>query len=167
MNSKIPYCASDVSSFFIRKGVSSLKLQKLLYYAQIWFFVIYKKHLFNDKIQGWIYGPAIYSVWNTFKYMKKNSTIPKSRANDVDLKQVEDFLNELWQAYGHLSSAELVDLTHNELPWLSSRNGLLKDQPGDNEVIIDEKTTIQFKLTHDNKIPYINKLNSLGHFSNT
>ena len=77
---KTNYRALDVSSFFIKKGVSPLKLQKLLYYSQLWFFVKNDKRLFDDRIQAWIYGPVVYDVWANFKFMKRSSIIPNNRA---------------------------------------------------------------------------------------
>lgn len=164
---KTNYKAIDVSSFFIRKGVSPLKLQKLLYYSQVWFFVRNDRKLFVDRIQAWIYGPVIYDVWSSFKYMKRNSIIPIDRAynNHID-ESIIAHLNDVWVSYGHLSGSDLVDLTHNELPWKNSRKGLLNTEPSDNEVIINNHTVECFRLDSHNKIPIVNKKNTLGHYSN-
>lgn len=164
---KTNYTALDISSFFIKKSISPLKLQKLLYYSQVWFFVKNEQTIFNDKIKAWIYGPVVYDVWSAFKYMKRSSTIPIKRAsNPVFEDSIIIHLENIWTSYGHLSGADLVDLTHNELPWKNSRKGLLKDDPSDNEVIIDKHTTANFFLDSQNKIPFVNKRNSLGHYSN-
>jgi len=161
------YKALDIASFFIKKGVSPLKLQKLLYYSQVWFFIKKNDKLFQDKIQAWIYGPVIYDVWNNFKYMKRSVLIPYNRAINLDFTDEITFhLQDVWDAYGHLSGADLVDLTHSDLPWKNSRKGLLNDQPSDNEVLIDKDTISDFVLDPIDKIPVINKGNSLGHYSN-
>ncbi|MDO6739463.1 Panacea domain-containing protein [Wenyingzhuangia sp. 2_MG-2023] len=159
--------AIDISSFFIQKGVSPLKLQKLLYYSQLWFYVKNDKKLFNDKIQAWIYGPVVYDVWSSFKYMKRSSIIPTNRAKDLNLDiSILNHLNDVWSAYGHLSGSDLVDLTHDDLPWKNSRKGLLNSQPSDKEVVIDNDTVVDFSLDSHNKIPFVNIQNSLGHYSN-
>jgi len=164
---KTNYKALDIASFFIKKGVSPLKLQKLLYYSQVWFFIKKNDKLFQDKIQAWIYGPVIYDVWNNFKYMKRSVLIPYNRAINLDFTDEIIFhLQDVWNAYGHLSGADLVDLTHSDLPWKNSRKGLLNDQPSDNEVLIDKDTLSDFVLDSSNKIPVINRGNSLGHYSN-
>jgi len=103
MNSK----AIDISNFFIGKGVSHLKLQKLLYYSQLWYFVKEQTCLFDDVIKAWMYGPVVESVWHRFKYTKKNNLIPKSRTVKTDLANLNEHLNQVWDAYGHLSGAEL------------------------------------------------------------
>jgi uncharacterized phage-associated protein len=164
---KTNYSALDISSFFIKKGVSPLKLQKLLYYSQLWFFVKNDKMLFNDRIQAWIYGPVVYDVWANFKFMKRSSIIPISRANNLNLDDLTlNHLIDVWKSYGHLSGSDLVDLTHNDLPWKNSRKGLLSIQPGDKDVIINQNTTIDFTLDSHNRIPVVNTQNTLGHYSN-
>lgn len=123
--------------------------------------------LFNDRIQAWIYGPVVYSVWANFKFMKRSAIIPINRAVDFDLDDLTlNHLNNIWDSYGHLSGADLVDLTHNDLPWKNSRKGLLGNQPSDKDVIINQDTTIDFTLDSYNKIPFVNIQNSLGHYSN-
>lgn len=154
MNTTTNYKALDIASFFIKKGVSPLKLQKLLYYSQVWFFVKNKNKLFEDKISAWIFGPVVYDVWSNFKFVKRCSIIPESRANEASLNDVVlNHLEDVWKAYGHLSGSELVDLSHSELPWKNSRKGLLDNEPSDNEVIIDKSTTVDFILGLSDHIP--------------
>ncbi|MGB0981993.1 MAG: Panacea domain-containing protein [Winogradskyella sp.] len=164
---KTNYSALDISSFFIKKGVSPLKLQKLLYYSQLWFFVKNDKMLFNDRIQAWIYGPVIYDVWANFKFMKRSSIIPHSRAVSLSLDDLTlNHLADVWTSYGHLSGSDLVDLTHNDLPWKNSRKGLLSNQPSDKDVSINQYTTVDFALDSYNRIPVVTTQNTLGHYSN-
>ena len=158
--------ALDVASFFIKKGVSPLKLQKLLYYAQLWFFVKNKEKLFDNEISAWIYGPVVYEVWNEFKFVKRNAIIPKFRASNPDLSLVNDYLDDIWSSYGHLSGAQLIDLTHNEKPWKNSRKGLLSHIPSRNEVVINTNTTTDFMLMPNNTIPRMANEHSLGNYSN-
>lgn len=164
---KRPYTAIDIASFFINKGVTPLQLQKLLYYSQLWFFVKSGKYLFANSIKAWIYGPVIHSVWDNFRYMKRSSVIPLVRAKNVDLSDISGHLDNIWKAYGHLSGSQLVDLSHSELPWKTSRVGLLDDTPSDKVVSIDKATTKDFKLDYNNQIPIIQNKLSLGAYSNT
>lgn len=159
--------AIDLSSFFIKKGVTPLKLQKLLYYSQVWYFVKNDKLLFDDRIQAWIYGPVVYDVWASFKFMKRSSIIPSNRAHNLTIDDATtNHLDAIWKSYGHLSGADLVDLTHNDLPWKNSRKGLLSNQPSEKEVIINKDTTLYFTLDSHHKIPVVDTQNTLGHYSN-
>ena len=162
------YNALEISTFFIKKGVSPLKLQKLLYYSQLWFFVKNEKKLFTDRINAWIYGPVVHDVWSEFKYIKRTSEIPKKRMDSMfcDVSNVDNHLEDVWNAYGHLTGGDLVDLTHSESPWKNSRKGLLKNTPSNKEVLINSDTTIDFFLTKNNTIPIANSKNSFGNYSN-
>lgn len=167
MNNFKPYTAMEISSYFINKNVSPLKLQKLLYYSQLWFFVKNKKYLFSDQISAWIFGPVVYNVWSNFRFIKRTDIIPTHKANNVNLDNIINHLDDVWNAYGHLDGSQLVELTHNDKPWLISRNGLLNEQPSDKDVIINIDTTSDFKLNKDFTIPkVVFSNNSFGHFSN-
>jgi len=162
------YAAKDVAPFFIKKGVSPLKLQKLLYYSQVWTFVKSGNNLFTDDIKGWIYGPVVPDIWYRFRFMRRSDTIPQNNHFynlDSDLDPITyNFLNDVWNSYGHLSGADLVDLTHKELPWNLSRLGLLSNQPSNNSVLIDYKTTVNYKLTISGEIPLADNPKSIGQF---
>lgn len=47
--------------------LTNLKLQKLLYYAKGWYLALYDKPLFNDKIEAWVHGPVVPSIYHAFK----------------------------------------------------------------------------------------------------
>ncbi|QZE13887.1 DUF4065 domain-containing protein [Halosquirtibacter laminarini] len=162
------YTALDIASFFIKKGVTPLKLQKLLYYTQVWYFVKTKKYLMQESFQAWIYGPVVYDVWNSFRFIRRSDNIPQHKAKEVDLTSIQDHLTEVWNTYGHLKGSTLVDLTHNELPWKVSRKGLLTNQPSNNFIIIDKSTLKDFYLTQDGRVPKVQlgDSSSLGNFSN-
>lgn len=156
----------EIAPYFIQKGVSPLKLQKLLYYAQVWFFVRTGNKLFEDKIQAWIYGPVVYEIWDRFRFMRRSRIIPKNRLQPIDLGVIETHLDDVWKAYGHLKGADLVDLTHEELPWKNSRKGLLNDEPSGKEVLVNEDTTSDFILNEDHSIPKAQVGKTFGHYSN-
>jgi len=165
MNFSKNYNAIDIASFFIRKGVSPLKLQKLLYYSQVWFFVTERRMLFQDTIRAWKFGPVVHQVWSEFKYMKRSSVIPQDRAKNVNLKNVQGFLEEVWDAYGHLSSSNLVDLTHKEKPWQIARKGTKDGDPSKSLVVINVLTTSSYKLDGCGRIPRIKRFQELGRYS--
>lgn len=161
--------ANDIAPFFLMKGVSPLKLQKLLYYSQVWFIKKFDAKLFSDPIKAWVFGPVVAPIWSKFKIVRRNDIIsPVGHFYPYPTilpEHVSIHLNDVWAAYGHLSGAELVDLTHAELPWKSSRVGLLDNQPSDNEIILDNTTLSEYVLDRFHRIPYIKSNNSLGFFS--
>ena len=156
----------NTASFFVKKGVSPLQLQKLLYYAQVWFFVKHGNRLFFSDIKAWKYGPVVPEIWQLFRFIRRTDGIPRNKLDDYNPPSAfTSHLQEVWDAYGHLSGSQLVDLTHSELPWKLSRIGLLSDQPSSKPVIISKRTTREFILDHG-KIPFIPATSSRGEYSN-
>ena len=155
----------NIASFFVKRGVSPLKLQKLLYYAQVWFFVKHNNRLFSSDIKAWKYGPVVPDIWQLFKFIRRTDRIPPKKLDYyITPHELTNHLQEVCDAYSHLSGSQLVDLTHNELPWKLSRIGLLSDQPSNKPVIIFTQTTREFILDNG-KIPYIPPKPSRGDYS--
>jgi uncharacterized phage-associated protein len=131
--------ANTVADFFLcfarEHGdvLTPLKLQKLVYYAQAWHLALKGKPLFDEKIEAWIHGPVVRSVFTRFK---KYSWRPIDRA----VKQpslsgnVKKFLCEIFSVYGGFSAWDLERMTHKETPWLNARVGLAVDQEGTQEI---------------------------------
>lgn len=78
--SKNLYKAEDVAKYFIylgsqqvvgdnkeREGVTNLKLQKILYFAQVYFLAKIGKPLFADPIEAWEFGPVVPNVYHKLK----------------------------------------------------------------------------------------------------
>lgn len=123
--------AIDIANWFIVKanseklddtiseGVTNLKLQKLLYFAQAAHLSIYsKKPLFHDEIVAWKLGPVIEDVYRQFKKSNSNP-IPKPSNEDylkIDSGQTA-FLENVWSIFGKFSAAKLVKMSHEHQPW--------------------------------------------------
>lgn len=161
--------ANDVAPFFVKKGVSPLKLQKLLYYSQVWYIKKFGTILFIDPIRAWIYGPVVAPIWGKFKIVRRNDIIAPVNhfypCPTILPFQITNHLEDVWNSYGHLSGAELVDLTHSERPWKNSRAGLLDNQPSDNIIELNNTTLDDYQLDRFNNIPYVSSKKSLGFFS--
>ena len=70
--------ALSVAEYFIdksnkdKKSITNKKLQKLLYYAQVWSLVLNDEKLFSERIEAWVHGPAIPVVYRKFKGFEFN-----------------------------------------------------------------------------------------------
>lgn len=120
------YQANSVADWFLAYAeddptaeITHLKLQKILYYAQAHYMAVYNKPLFNDEIQAWQYGPVTPNVYNRFKN-EKSTNLYANEDFDFDSFSDEDnqFLIEIWEHYGQFSANKLVDMTHQETPWI-------------------------------------------------
>ena len=104
--------------------ISNLKMQKLLYYAQGFHLALYNESLFPEKIKAWQYGPVVEEIYN--EYREYNSgAIPKPRRINTKVFDEEkiSFLKEIYQVYGQYSALRLMQLTHSESPWNTTKIG--------------------------------------------
>jgi uncharacterized phage-associated protein len=104
-------------------SITHLKLQKLLYYAQAWAMVVFKKTLFEEDFQAWMHGPVLPSIWESYKHYGFDS-IPLCDFEDTLPNEVQELLEEIKSVYGEKSAKYLEELTHSEWPWREARAGL-------------------------------------------
>lgn len=129
----------DVAHYFVQlsysagepEPITTLKLQKMLYYAQGLALAKRDRQLFTDKIKAWCDGPVVPSVWHLFAPQR---VIP-CEATKVEL-DLDDrvFLRQVWKLYGKFSGDELSRMTHAEPPWKQARGGLPDHEPSDAEI---------------------------------
>lgn len=126
------YSPSQIADYFLSKieaekgdTISPLKLQKLVYYAQAWHYTVFGVPLFEEKIEAWVNGPVVPSLYYRFAPLHtKNSTI---NIKELDLKiplfkaTTKKLLDEVFNLYGERSGSYLEDLTHSEKPWIEAR----------------------------------------------
>jgi uncharacterized phage-associated protein len=116
----------DVARYFIRRGevssqndISHLKLQKLLYLAQLESVKSMGEVLFDEDIEAWDYGPIVKSVHDEFK---GSGTEPIYLGKpQVNLPQsTEELLRQVWDKWAVLSAFRLIDIVHSHKAWLDS-----------------------------------------------
>ncbi|WP_017186115.1 Panacea domain-containing protein [Alkalibacillus haloalkaliphilus] len=126
------FCASEIAAYFIHKStpntensITNLKLQKILYYAQGFHRALTGENLFHDKVEAWVHGPVVPTVYRNYKKYNFRDIIPENSPEPTQLDDnVENFLNEIWDLFKDYSGKDLEKKTHKESPWLNARNGL-------------------------------------------
>lgn len=99
--------------------ITPLKLQKLLYYIQGIALRIYGKPAFSNDISAWQYGPVVEEIYKQYKGRNPIST-PKTDYEVCDgLKKI---IQLVVSSYGQIEAGTLIDLTHDEDPWIKSIN---------------------------------------------
>jgi len=134
-----------VAEYFINKAnkegkpITNKKLQKLVYYAQAWSLVLNNKKLFSDKIEAWVHGPAIRTLYSKYKDFGFSPIKQDIKPEILEVFSVEDkkLLNSVWKVYGKLDSGYLEMLTHFETPWQAAREGLEGCESSSNEILPD------------------------------
>ncbi len=121
--------ASDVANYFIslsykddevdvdiHEGITNLKLQKMLYFAQAAHLALHDKELFKDKIEAWKYGPVVPVVYHNFQQYK-NQPLPRPLNIPKFHPEIKVFLDGIWELFDKYSAVELMHITHQHKPW--------------------------------------------------
>ncbi len=117
--------------------MSNMKLQKMLYYQQGFHLAYFNEPLFEEDIEAWMYGPVVPCVYERFK--KSGSKGLEPFAEEIALNNIEEVLfDEVYSVYGAFSARGLMNMTHQESPWLTTT-------PGVGNVISTDKLTQFFK----------------------
>lgn len=110
--------ALDVAQFLLEKlgPMTTMKLQKLVYYSQVWSVVWDDDRLFPEPIEAWKNGPVVRSLWESVRGQFRVSSLPKADVNRLTERQRET-VAAVSKAYGEKDAQWLSDLTHMESPW--------------------------------------------------
>lgn len=99
--------------------VDPRKLQKLVYYVQAWSLVWRQRPAFGERIEAWVDGPVSPDLWtdgiqHTGRVQSAGDLSPEDCAH----------VDRVLEAYGAMSTRELIDLSHDERPWREARGSL-------------------------------------------
>lgn len=116
---------------------SKLKLLKLLYYIQGYHLAMFNAPLFNDKMEAWLHGPVVPSVYIWAKKLTdeelQNQAMNDEQMGALNLHpQQTKLISEVLNIYNKYSAYGLRDKTHTEMPWLS-----VYEQGKNNEITTD------------------------------
>lgn len=141
--------ALDVARYLIHLANSEdepdllthLRLQKLLYYCQGWFLGLTSRQLFPERIEAWVHGPVVVSLYPHFADYGFCSIPPDSFPFDETQTTLSDgereFVESVWQVYREYSGSSLREMTHSEATWLDARRGLQPAERGSSEITAD------------------------------
>ena len=142
------YEAETIANAFLRiakeegKGISNMKIQKLLYFAQGHSMSLLGKELISDNCQAWDYGPVFPSVYHQFKHHGASDVKSEIVAEDdphrfepkLDVTS-QKLLRAVWNKYGKLGALRLSELSHvTKGPWSKTR----RRNAGDYRAVIDK-----------------------------
>jgi uncharacterized phage-associated protein len=116
--------AIDVSRYFIaadtEEGITNLKLQKLLYYAQGCFLAAFNKSLFDEEIEAWQHGPVVSEVYHHYKsYGSEHIKLDCLECEFYGKlnSQEKGLLANVQDIYGGYSAWKLRDMSHSDNAW--------------------------------------------------
>lgn len=125
----------DVAAYILEKrgSMTTMKLQKLVYYSQAWSLVWDEESLFPEEIQAWANGPVVPALYAVHRGEYKIDSIPDGKPHNLEPFQTET-IDEVLGFYGDKTSQWLSDLTHMEDPWQEARQGLAPGERGENPI---------------------------------
>ena len=143
------FCVSDkmllVLSYIFEqmKEVTPLALQKILYFIQGIYMVLYDKPLYEEDCMAWVHGPVYEEVYDLFKDFKYNPieddrfAIFKNRFDELG-EHEKKVIDLVINTFGKYSGKVLEDITHEELPWKNARAGYDASEPSREIISKDE-----------------------------
>lgn len=101
----------------IAEYITPLKLQKLLYYIQGLSAKVYGIPAFNNPLYAWSYGPVVSDVYQVYKGRNPIMTPTENVEISEGLNKIIDIVI---LSYGQIEAERLIDLTHQEEPWMNT-----------------------------------------------
>lgn len=130
--------AHDVAAYILSKcsPMSTMKLQKLVYYAQVWHLVWVDEPLFADRIEAWANGPVVPVLFRTHRGSFTVREWPRGNAGNLS-KVHTGTIDAVLKTYGGLDGRQLSYLTHSEDPWRNARGDLGPTEVSDAEITVE------------------------------
>lgn len=124
--SAVVYTATHIAECILNEcgNLSTMKLQKLVYYSQAAHLVYEGKPLFSDRIEAWANGPVVPELFkkHRHKFIVTKGFLGDSTIDELDVAAARSICRVL-DVLGNKTGAELSELTHSERPWSDARVG--------------------------------------------
>lgn len=127
----------DVAKYALDKlgYVSTMKLQKIVFYSHAYHLVKHGTPLFSDRIEAWVNGPVVRSL---FQAHRGQFIISAGFFGDLDAQmltpQEKESIDHVIYCIGDMSGADLSNLTHSEDPWKVARGKCDPDERSNAEI---------------------------------
>lgn len=122
----------DVANWFVQKRPTThKKIQKLCYYAYCWSIYCFNEdinnlnqRIFDAKFEAWVHGAVNKELYDELKRYGMD-TIKEVKCENpvIEDRNIIDFLEEVYDAYGDFSAFQLENINHSESPWKNARSG--------------------------------------------
>ena len=125
-NAEIREHIAENEEYEVYEGITHLKLQKLLYFAQGVFLSMNNGNkLFSEKIMAWEHGPVVEEVYFNYKDNGRNFIdLISNEENDKIIEKIENdsntsnILNMVYSNFAIYTAWQLRDMTHEPgTPW--------------------------------------------------
>jgi len=116
----------DTAQYILEKKgtMSTMKLQKLCYYAQAWSLVWDDAPLFPEDFEAWANGPVCRKLFLKTKGQYSVSATDETGGEGNLTDCQKDTIDQVLAHYGGHNAQWLSQLTHMEAPWNEARTGI-------------------------------------------
>jgi uncharacterized phage-associated protein len=104
--------------------ITAMKLQKLVYYSEVWNLVWEEESLFDESIEAWANGAVVPSLYASHRGEFKVNSNKLKVGNSKNLTDKEKRnIEKVVDFYGKYTAQQLSDINHQEQPWIDAREG--------------------------------------------
>lgn len=112
--------------------ITTMKLQKLVYYCQAWSLGWDGVPLFEEDFQAWANGPVCPELFEKHRgRFVVDASLLKSNADFAFDTDAIETMDSVLGYYGDKEPQWLSELTHKEAPWKEARAGIPSGVPSD------------------------------------
>lgn len=135
----------DAAAYILEKKgtMSTMKLQKLCYYAQAWSLVWDDEPLFEEEFEAWANGPVCRELFFKTQGQYSVSVSDETGGEGNLTDNQKDTIDQVLAHYGDRNAQWLSQLTHMEAPWNEARAGVPVGA-GCNRIISKESMAIYY-----------------------
>lgn len=111
----------DVAAYILRAHgeMTAMKLQKLVYYCQVWSVVWDERPMYGEPIEAWMNGPVVPALFAVHKGQFKVSSVDGNP--DALSQEEQEAAAVVLETYMPMGAQELSDLSRSERPWQEAR----------------------------------------------
>lgn len=144
------YNALDISKWFIirfeDRYITTSKLQRLLYYSEVWTLVLLNRVLLKEEFEAWSLGPTIKEVFNDYK-VYENKKILNIQVLGISIsRSILNILEQVYLTYGSMEDSFLEISSQNDTPWITARKDLSDEERCHNTI-----SKLEIKIYFKNK----------------
>jgi uncharacterized phage-associated protein len=127
--------ANDVAAAILaRTGeITTMKLQKLVYYAQAWQLAFHHSPLFEDRIEAWAEGPVTRVLHDAHRKRYNVDKWPQGNPGNLTAAELET-IDWVVEKYSKFSAEALSRMSHMDSPWRVTRGMTPDGSPSSDEI---------------------------------
>lgn len=140
----------DVAAAILERAgtMSTMKLQKLVYYAKAWHGVWDEEVLFPERIEAWANGPVCRALYDQHRGSFSVTGWPEGDVKALSASELET-VKIVTDSYEQMSGQKLSVLTHQEDPWADARKGLAPGARSNREITLQAMMDYYSSLDED------------------